>query len=315
VPWFLVLIAVYGVANTGRAMLHETYDGPGPLAAAADIVVPRGGVAEVAQTLRTAGLITHAWLFRMAERLTEGGPIQSAEYSFPAHASLREVLSILRSGRPTQHHVTIPEGLTSAQVAELLDRTDALAGDDLVPPEGAVMPATYNFEHGATRAGIVARARAAMEHELTQAWAGRAAGLPLTTPMDAVVLASIVERETAKPDERARVAGVFLNRLRLGMRLQADPTVAYAASGGLGVLNHKLSHLDLELDNPYNTYRVHGLPPTPIAIPSLASLQAVLHPADNGELYFVADALGGHVFSRTLDEHNRNVARWRAATP
>ncbi len=314
-PWILLLAAVYGTVSTGRAVLNETMNGPGPLPAAADIVIPRGSTADVAEALTTAGVIIYPLLFRVAARLTEGPPIQAAEYSFPAHATLRTVLTILRSGRPAEHHVTIPEGLTAAQIAELLDRTPTLAGDDAVPAEGAVLPSTYSFEHGTTRAAIVARASAAMQHDLADAWAGRAAGLPLETPMEALVLASIVERETAKPEERPRVAGVFLNRLRLGMRLQADPTVVYAASGGMGTMDRKLTHADLEFDNPYNTYRVHGLPPAPIASPGLASLQAVLHPADNGELYFVADGTGGHVFSRTLEEHSRNVAKWRALAP
>jgi UPF0755 protein len=315
VPWFLLLIALYGIVNTGRAALRETFDGPGPLPEAADIVVPHGSVADVAVALQQAGLITHPWLFEAADIVTGRAPIQAAEFSFPAHANLRTVLAILRTGRPTEHHVTIPEGLTAAQIAELLDRNTALTGADEVPAEGAVLPATYSFEHGTTRAAILARATAAMAHDVAAAWANRAPNLPLATPAEAVVLASIVERETAKPDERARVAGVFINRLRLGMRLQADPTVVYAASGGRGVLDRKLSRLDLDVDNPYNTYRVHGLPPAPIASPSMASLLAVLHPVENGDLYFVADGTGGHVFAHTLEEHSRNVAKWRALAP
>jgi UPF0755 protein len=187
-----------------------------------------------------------------------------------------------------------------------------LSGEMPAIEEGSLLPQTYGFERGTSRASVVARARAAMEKVLAEAWAARAADLPLASPREALVLASIVERETARPEERARIAAVFLNRLKQGMRLQSDPTVVYAASDGAGVLDHALTRAELERDSPYNTYKAGGLPPGPISAPGGASIRAVTQPARSDELYFVADGAGGHVFSRTLEEHNRNVARWRA---
>ena len=174
-----------------------------------------------------------------------------------------------------------------------------------------MLPQTYAYEYGATRDSSLIRARSAMTRALDTAWAGRAPGGALASAKDALILASIVERETAKPEERAHVASVYLNRLRIGMRLQADPTVVFAASGGTGVLDHKLTRSELDRDDPFNTYRVVGLPPAPICAPSLASIQAVLHPAASDDLYFVADGTGGHAFAATRDAHERNVAKWR----
>ena len=182
-------------------------------------------------------------------------------------------------------------------------------------PEGSVLPQTYEYEFGTARDTIVTRAQAAMDKVLATAWAGRAADTGLASPREAVILASIVERETARPEERSHVAAVYLNRLRLGMRLQADPTVVYSASGGAGVLDHPLARADLDRDGPFNTYRSAGLPPAPICSPSAASLDAVLHPLASSDLFFVADGSGGHVFSQGLEAHNAAVARWRAQSP
>jgi UPF0755 protein len=303
------------VLGTGRTAVNQVYHGPGPLSEARDVVVPRGGLTDVATALQKSGVIWHAWSFEAAALLSGNGTLHAAEFHFPAFASLQTVLDILRAGHPAEHKISIPEGLTAAQIAVLLDGTDALSGDDAMPAEGTVLPATYSFPRGATRASIVQRATTAMRQDLATVWAARAPDLPLDTPEQALVLASIVERETARADERPRIAAVFLNRLRLGMRLQSDPTVIYAASGGSGVLDRKLTRADLDRDSPYNTYRVHGLPPGPIGSPGLASLEAVTHPAQTSELYFVADGTGGHAFAHSLDEHQQNVARWRANHP
>jgi UPF0755 protein len=187
-----------------------------------------------------------------------------------------------------------------------------MTGEVRTIDEGSVLPETYDYEHGADRAALVARAQAAMAKDVAAAWADRAPGLPLSSPRDALILASIVERETAKPEERPHVAAVYLNRLRQGMKLQADPTVVYLASSGAGVLNHRLTRSELGRDDPFNTYRNAGLPPAPICSPSLDSLRAVLHPAASDDLFFVADGTGGHVFSRTYEAHDAAVARWRA---
>jgi len=268
---------------------------------------------QVAQTLQEENVIAAPLAFRLAALATvRDGPLHAAELAFPAHASLREVLAILRTARPVEHRLTIPEGLTARQITALLDHADALSGAATLSDEGTILPDAYSYEYGATRAALLARAEAAQTKALESAWADRAPGLPLASPRAALILASIVERETAKPDERAHVAAVFLNRLRLGMRLQADSTVVYAASGGLGTLDHPLTRSELAQDDPANTYRNTGLPPRPICAPGLASLRAVLHPASSDDLYFVADGSGGHVFAATLAEHETNVKRWRS---
>ncbi len=285
----------------------------GPLAEARAIVIPRGGPMRLGEVLAAAGAIPHPAALRLAAWATASeGPLRAGEFLFPAGASLRDVLTILRSARPVQHRLTIPEGLTAAAIAVLVERAETLAGGAVVPAEGMVLPDTYLHERGMTRAAVLERAAHAMERSLAETWAGRADGLPLASPQDMLTLASIVERETGKPDERPRVARVFLNRLKRGMRLQSDPTVVYAASFGAGVLDRPISRADLDAATPYNTYRIAGLPPGPIASPGAASLAAVAHPAGGEDLYFVADGTGGHAFARTLDEHNRNVARWRA---
>lgn len=286
---------------------------PGPLAEARAVVVPRGSPLRLGEVLQGEGVLHHAVALRIAAQLTNAeGPLRAGEFLFPAGASLRDVLTVLRTARPVQHRLTIPEGLTASAIAILLERTETLSGDAVVPAEGMALPDTYLHERGTPRAVVLERATRAMERALAEAWASRAEGLPLATPQEMLVLASIVERETGRADERARVAQVFVNRLRRGMRLQSDPTVVYAASGGAGVLDRPISRADLDAQQPYNTYRIPALPPGPIASPGVASLQAVAHPAAGEDLFFVADGTGGHAFARTLEEHNRNVARWRA---
>jgi UPF0755 protein len=310
----LALVALLGGALAGGLLeARARYAGPGPLPEARAIVVPRGSPTRVAEALLAAGAITSPLALRIAAWLTSSdGPLRAGEFLFPSQASLREVLSVLRQGRPVQHRLTIPEGLTAAAIATLLDRTDTLAGDAVVPAEGTTLPETYLHERGTTRAALAERAARAMDRALAEAWANRAPGLPLASPTDLLILASIVERETGKAEERPRVAQVFINRLNRGMRLQSDPTVVYAASGGLGTLDRPISRADLDAPNPYNTYRNAGLPPGPIASPGTASLAAVARPSGGDDLYFVADGTGGHAFATTLDEHNRNVAKWRA---
>jgi UPF0755 protein len=302
-----------GGAAAGYAALRHRLDRAGPLDHAEAVVVPRGDTAAVGAALRSAGVIDSTRLFRLAAWLTHRhGKLHAAELAFPAHASLREVLVVLRTAKPVEHRLTIPEGLTALQIATLVQHADAATGGVTPPPEGRVLPQTYSYEYGTQRSELLARGEAAMDQALAAAWAGRAPGLPLASPLDALILASIVERETARPEERPHVAAVYLNRLRIGMRLDADPTVAYAASGREGALDHKLTRGDLEHDDPFNTYRRAGLPPTPIDSPGIASIQAVLHPAESDDLYFVADGSGSHAFARTLDAQNRNVARARA---
>jgi UPF0755 protein len=251
--------------------------------------------------------------FLAAAWATRGqGALRAAEFSFPAGASLRDVFDVLRHARPVQRRLTIPEGLNSKQIIALLDEAEGLTGEIPELEEGQILPETYAYQWGDTRTGLVRRAARAMDQALAEAWAGREDNLPLASAREALVLASIVERETGKAEERPLVASVFLNRLRRGMPLQSDPTVAYAAADG-GLLDRPLSRADLDRDHPFNTYRIRGLPPAPIASPGRESLRAVTRPETTEFLYFVADGNGGHAFARTLDEHNRNVARWREA--
>jgi UPF0755 protein len=315
--WGLLGLLMLALAYpAGTLAWRHLLDDPGPLEQTRDVVVPHGSLAEVADTLTASGVIgAEPWRFRLAGTVTrKAGEVHAGEFAFPAHASLRTVLAVLRAGQPVQHHVTIAEGLTAPQVVAVLAHAEALSGADVPVAEGSVLPQTYAYTYGTPRAAILSRASSALDRALDQAWADRAPDLPLASPRDALILASIVERETAKPDERPLVAAVFLNRLRLGMRLQSDPTVVFSASDGMGTLDHALTRTELDRDDAYNTYRNPGLPPGPICAPGLASLQAVLHPADSDALYFVADGSGGHAFSRTLAEHDRNVQRARAQT-
>ena len=291
------------------------YDTPGPLVADSAIVVPRGVDKAIEALQRRGALFPGAparAAFRLAILLTRReGAIHAGELAFPAHASARALLEVLRTARPVQHALTIPEGLTAAQIATLLDGAGALSGETPVPQEGDVLPETYAYERGTSRNALIGRMRVAMRDRLSAIWRDRDPTLGLSTPAQLLTLASIVERETALPAERPLVARVFLNRLRLGMRLQSDPTVAYAASGGLG-LSRPLRRSDLAQQNPYNTYAVGGLPPDAICTPGTASLRAVAHPATSDALYFVADGSGGHAFAISLADHQRNVARLRA---
>jgi UPF0755 protein len=305
-------IGVVGGMNWLTAAMREA----GPLTEARIVVIPRGGTTQLANDLTAEGVIRQPMLFRAAAWLTRGdGTLRAAEFSFPPAASMNQVLAILRSAKPVERHITIPEGLTAQQIHAVLASAEAMVGD--IPPfkEGSVLPETYAYEYGTDRAAIVARARTAMDKELAAAWADREPDLPLTTPRQALILASIVERETARPDERAHVAAVYLNRLRQGMKLQADPTVVYLASGGAGVLDHPLTRAELGRDDPFNTYRSPGLPPAPICSPGADSLHAVLHPMDSDDLFFVADGTGGHTFSRNYADHDTAVARRRAMMP
>jgi len=313
--WAVLTLVLLATAVAGAGVYaFKTVNTPGPLAQARVLVVPRGTPAEIAEMLANAGVITNRTAFRLTVSVTDTkGALKSGEFAFPEHVSLLGALSILRNGRPVPHKVTIPEGLTAFQITAILQRTAALDGETPKFAEGEVFPDTYSYTYGTPRAAIIERGRAEMEKILAKVWDARDHSLALTSPQQLVIVASLVERETSRPEERPHVAAVYLNRLRLGMRLQSDPTVAYAASGGQTSSERNITRAELEARNPYNTYTVTGLPPTPIASPGLAALVAVARPMANDDLYFVADGEGGHVFARTLDDHNRNVAKYRAS--
>ena len=311
--WLLAGVCLGVVAAGGVYVAYRVAAGPGPLRADAEIVIPHGTTAQIGDALRHSGVIGSILPFRVfAEATAWQGPLRAAEFHFPSHASLLDVLLVLRNGRPVQHSLTIPEGLTSAQVALLIARADALSGSVAVPKEGSVLPQTYEYERGTSRDALIKRAQSAMMDALASAWRGRSSDVHLESQQKAVILASIVERETALAAERPLVARVFLNRLQQGMRLQSDPTTTYGLSGGYGKLERGLTHADLEFEGPYNTYVVAGLPAGPICNPGEASIAAVLHPSPGSALYFVADGKGGHSFAASLSEHEQNVRVYRS---
>ncbi len=307
---FLVLLVLLTVVNAGRLAVHESYDGPGAGLADATLVIPPGGSAQVAQALAKAGVIEYPLIFRAAAWFTrDDGPLRTGEYLFPAHASLRRILDILRHGAEVQHQVTIPEGLTGQQIAAIINALPVTTGQVAPPAEGSVLPQTYDYVWGTARGTVLARAQDAMQALLARKWAARDPAVPLEDPQQAVILASIVQQETPLQADMPFIAAVYENRLKAGMRLQADPTVIYAASGGKQSGGTGITKADLALASPYNTYVNAGLPPGPICSPGAAALEAVLHPAKSDALYFVAANDGTHrsVFSHFFKDQLDNI--------
>lgn len=297
--------AIYGV---------QQFRGTGPLDEETVVVIPRGtGVSGIAALLEREGVIASAELFRIGVLI--GGAdraLQAGEFAFPAGISAEQAMRILQSGRTVSYSVTIPEGLTSLEVVERLRDDPVLTGEiEAVPPQGTLLPETYAFTRGDTRQSILDRMQAAMDRTVAELWENRATDLPFDTPDQAVTLASIVEKETGVDGERSLVAGVFVNRLRIDMPLQSDPTVIFALTEGQRPLGRQLLRSDWRVDHPYNTYQNRGLPPGPIANPGREAIAAALNPEETEYFYFVADGTGGHAFARTLEQHNRNVANWR----
>ncbi len=291
------------------------YRAPGPAArAGADTtVIFRHGasVTEIASDLEQAGVIRSAPLFSALTEITGAAKrLKAGEYDFASRASIADIIDKLKTGKIVHHFVTIPEGVTSEQAIDILMSNPVLTGSAPTPPEGAILPETYGVERGEDRAAVLQRMMAARDKLLAKLWAARRPGLPYKTPDEAVTLASIVEKETALPDERPRIAGLFVNRLKAGMRLESDPTIIYGLTRGKP-LGRGIRESEIVGATPYNTYLIPGLPPGPIANPGKDALAAALNPAETQELYFVADGTGGHVFASTFEEHQRNVARWR----
>jgi UPF0755 protein len=287
---------------------------PGPLESDRVVVVPRNtGTSQIADILAREGVIDKPLLFQLTTVVNQQrGQLKAGEFVFRANTSISEAINILAEGRALLHSVTIPEGRTSYQIVQILRENEILSGDvPEVPPEGSLLPDTYKFERGMTRQQIIDTMTQAQRATLERIWSRRVADLPIQTPEELVILASIVERETGRADERPRVAGVFINRLRQNMRLQSDPTIVYGLVGGQGTLGRGIRRSEITQPTDYNTYVINGLPPGPIANPGRAAMEAVANPSRTSDLFFVADGTGGHAFSETYDQHRRNVARWR----
>jgi len=312
----LTLLALIGLVIGGGGFLYVQAKVQAPGSHDLDVRVriePGSGVSAIAAQLHDEGLVSNGLLVRLWARYSgQHTRLRAGEYEVPAHASIAQVLTLLESGKTYVRKLTLPEGLTVTEAMLVIQDAEGLTGEVThIPGDGEMLPETYHYAWGDTRADLVARMTADMAALVQTQWVARADGFVLKSPRELVTLASIVEKETGIAAERPQVAGVFLNRLRKGMRLQSDPTVVYALTNGSGALGRALTRDDLKIDSPYNTYRVKGLPPAPIANPGRDSLLAVMNPAVTDALYFVADGSGGHVFARTLDEHNRNVAKWR----
>jgi UPF0755 protein len=312
---FTVLILVAVIIAGGFFLGKHRFEEPGPLAE--DKVVnipPRSGIRDIADLLVKEGVIDHYLTFIAGSLLAKThDELRFGEYQFAKQASLHDVLNTLVSNKVVQHQVTVAEGLTSEQIVQRLLEADMLAGNIReIPREGSLLPESYRFPRGTPRDQVILRMQQAQKRIIQEVWDHRAPDLPLRTQEQLVTLASIVEKETGRADERSRIAAVFVNRLKQRMKLQSDPTIIYGLVGGKGTLGRPILRSEIEQPTPYNTYVIEGLPPGPIANPGRAALEAVANPARTKELYFVADGAGGHSFSESLDQHQRNVSRLRA---
>jgi UPF0755 protein len=303
----LCLVALYAKSE---------FESAGPLDAPQTVVIKEGSsLTKISDQLAANGVIENKLIFSQGVKVLRAqNSLKAGEYLFKPQMSMYDVMETIRSGKGILHKVTLPEGLTVFQIFERIAKNDILEGElpAELPEEGSLMPDTYPFQRGTTRAEVVERMRLAQQNFLASVWAKRIPDLPISSPEELVTLASIVEKETGRADERPRVASVFINRLRKGMKLQSDPTIIYGIFGGEGKPKDRpIYKSDIEKPTPYNTYTIPALPPGPIANPGRAAMEAVANPSRTDDLFFVANGTGGHVFAKSLDEHNQNVARWR----
>jgi UPF0755 protein len=308
---FVLLAVVSGVL---LVVGKQRFEQPGPLARDTVVNIPKGGVRDIADVLQRQGVIDQPYVFMGGVVVLKASQdLKAGEYQFKAHASLRDVVATMVEGKVIEHQVSIPEGLTSEQIVSRLTDDNVLVGDvRQIPREGSLLPDTYDFTRGVTREQLLQRMQQAQQRLVKEIWDHRSPDLPLKSPDQLIVLASIIEKETGKADERTRVAAVFVNRLKQNMKLQSDPTIIYGLVGGKGTLGRPIAKTEIEQPTPYNTYVIAGLPPGPISNPGRASLEAAANPARTRELYFVADGTGGHAFAETYEQHQKNVARLRA---
>ncbi len=318
--FFCALALLFLVMAGWVAWSYAGISQAGPLENTKIVLIERGkGISSIAQKLEDEGVISSSLVFKIRTVLdSDKRPLKAGEYEFTQKISMKDAMELLRAGKVYDRKITFPEGVTSYQIVESLKLKTDLTGDvSDIPEDGTLLPETYHYINNDNRATILAAMTAAMDKVVLELWPSRVADLPFTTQKQALTLASIVEKETGIVSERARIAGVFINRLKRGIPLQSDPTVIYAMTKGQienegqGPIGRRLLSKDLSIESPYNTYLNAGLPPTPIANPGRAAIEAVLHPEVHDYIYFVADGTGGHVFARTLAEHNSNVARWR----
>lgn len=311
---FTVLVVISIAVGAGLFIGKQRFEAPGPLPEDKVVNIPRGlGIRDIADLLQREGVINQPYVFMGGVIVLKArGELKYGEYQFSKQSSVADVVETITEAKVVQHAFTVPEGLTSEQIVARLLENEVLTGQiKEIPREGTLLPETYRFTRGMTREQIIQRMQQAHRRVLQEVWERRVQDLPVKTPEQLVTLASIVEKETGKPDERTRVAAVFVNRLKTKMRLQSDPTIIYGLTGGKGSLGRPILRSEIDQATPYNTYVVDGLPPGPIANPGRASLEAAANPARTKELYFVADGTGGHVFSDNYAEHQKNVARLR----
>lgn len=310
------LLFFIGVSLIGGSVLttYTQFVEEGPLVESKEVVIPKGlSLKRTAYLLKSEGVIRSPSIFELGVRASGNTmKIKAGEYQFPRYASAKMVMDILTSGQTVIRRFVAPEGLTSAQIVDLMDLYKGLTGTvKTIPRNGTLLPDTYHYSYGDTKESIIRRMQSAMTRTLDELWQNRDPNVPFTSPNQAVVMASIVEKETARDSERKRIASVFFNRLRKNIRLQSDPTVIYAVTDGRLDLKRRLTYKDLKIQHPYNTYVIYGLPEGAISNPGRASLEAVLNPIESPYFYFVADGTGGHVFAATYEEHQKNVQNWR----
>lgn len=312
---FTVILLLALVLGSTAWWGKQHFEDAGPLAADKIVNIPRGyGVKDIADILVREGVIDQPYVFVVGALVlkSRGEELKFGEYEFQKHASMRDVATTIGEGKVVQHQFTIAEGLTSDQIVAKLLENKILSGNIReIPREGSLLPESYRFARGTTREQVIQRMQQAQRRAVQEIWDRRMPDLTVKTPEQLVILASIIEKETGKPDERTRVASVFHNRLKTNMRLQSDPTIIYGLVGGKGSLGRPIMRSEIEQPTPYNTYVINGLPPGPIANPGRASLEAAANPARTKELFFVADGTGGHAFAENYEQHQKNVARLR----
>lgn len=319
--FILTLFILFFALCAGLAYFAYTkFHTPATIVAEKLVVVPKGsGTLMIADILKSQGIISDSYVFVVVTKLIDShSTLMAGEYQFMPHISMNDVITKIKNGDTFKRQFTIPEGFTSFEIIERLKSVpDIQISDIALPKEGSLLPDTYQYEKNEKLEKIIARLTDAQKQLIEKEWPLRDANLPISTIDDALILASIVEKETGIANERRKIAGVFINRLRIGMPLQTDPTVIYALTkgqhqnDGQGPLGRRLLLKDLQIDSPYNTYKNSGLPPTPIANAGREAILAVLHPETHDYLFFVADGTGGHLFAKTISDHNKNVVNWR----